>query len=100
MLRDLGCVNIADGSSLLEDLSIEKIIEEDPEFIFIVQQGDDTEAMQRTLDENLTGNPAWAGLSAVKEGRLFLMDRHLYHFKPNDRWGSAYEQLEALIYGE
>ncbi|MCR5263162.1 MAG: ABC transporter substrate-binding protein [Clostridiales bacterium] len=41
MLRDLGCVNIADGSDLLENLSIEKIIEEDPDRIFIVMQGSD-----------------------------------------------------------
>ena len=100
MLADLGCVNIADGSTLLEDLSIEKIIEEDPERIFIVRQGDDAEAMERTLSETLTGNPAWAGLTAVKEGRVHVMDKQLYHFKPNARWGEAYEQLAAILYGE
>ena len=99
MLSDLGCVNIADGSALLEDLSIEMIIEEDPDRIFIVQQGDDAEAMERTLSETLTGNPAWAGLTAVKEGRVHFMDKQLYHFKPNHRWGEAYEQLFALLYG-
>ena len=99
MLADLGCVNIADGSSLLEDLSIEKIISEDPDRIFIVRQGDDAEAMERTLNETLTGNPAWAGLSAVQEGRVHIMEKQLYHFKPNARWGEAYEQLAALLYG-
>ena len=99
MLRDLGCVNIADGSTLLEDLSLEKIIEEDPYRIFIVPQGDDAEAMERTLNDTLTGNPAWAGLTAVKEGRVHYMDKHLFHFKPNARWGEAYEELEALLYG-
>ena len=99
MLADLGCVNIADGSSLLEDLSIEKIISEDPDRIFIVRQGDDAEAMERTLNETLTGNPAWAGLSAVQEGRVHIMEKQLYHFKPNARWGEAYEQLASLLYG-
>jgi len=99
MLAALGCVNIADGSSLLEDLSIEVIIEKDPEFIFLVQQGDDVEAMERMLSETLTGNPAWSGLTAVKEGRMYFMDKHLFHFKPNARWGEAYEQLFALLYG-
>ncbi len=100
MLRDLGCVNIADGSGLLEDLSIEKIIEEDPDMIFITQQGSDSEGAQKALEDALTGNPAWAGLTAVKEGRVHMMDKSLYHLKPNARWGEAYEKLEKLIYGE
>ena len=29
-----------------------------------------------------------------------IMDKNLYHFKPNARWGMAYEQLEVLLYGE
>jgi iron complex transport system substrate-binding protein len=100
MLKDLGCVNIADGSDLLEDLSMEKIIEEDPDMIFIVQQGNDTEGTQQALKDALTGNPAWSGLTAVKEGKVYQMDRKLFHFKPNNRWDQSYEQLEQILYGE
>lgn len=100
MLKDLGCINIADGSDLLEDLSLEKIIEEDPDKIFIVQQGNDTEGTQQALKDALTGNPAWAGLTAVKEDRVYMMDRKLFHFKPNNRWDQSYAQLEQILYGE
>lgn len=100
MLKDLGCVNVADGSELLENLSIEKIIEEDPDRIFIVMQGSDQEGAQKTLEETLTGNPAWSGLTAVKENRVHYMDKTLYHLKPNNRWGTAYAELEQLLYGE
>ena len=100
MLRDLGCVNVADGSELLENLSMEKIIEEDPDMIFIVMQGSDQEGAKKTLEESLTGNPAWSGLIAVQEGKLFYMDKQLYHLKPNNRWGTAYEGLEKLLYEE
>lgn len=100
MLKDLGCVNVADGSDLLENLSIEKIIEEDPDRIFIVMQGSDQEGAQKTLEETLTGNPAWSGLTAVKENRVHYMDKTLYHLKPNNRWGTAYAELEQLLYGE
>ena len=100
MLRDLGCVNVADGSELLDNLSIEKIIEEDPDRVFIVMQGSDTEGAQKTLEENLLGNPAWSGLTAVQEGRVHYMDKQLYHLKPNNRWGIAYAELEKLLYGE
>ena len=98
MLADLGCENIADGSDLLEDLSIERIIEADPDRIFIVQQGNDAAGAEKALREALSGNPAWEGLTAVKEGRVYYMDRSLYHFKPNNRWGTAYAELEAILY--
>ena len=77
-----------------------RIIEEDPDMIFIVQQGNDTEGTQQALQDALTGNPAWAGLTAVKEDRVYHMDRKLFHFKPNNRWDQSYEQLEQILYGE
>ncbi|MBQ8389596.1 MAG: ABC transporter substrate-binding protein, partial [Oscillibacter sp.] len=50
MLRDLGCVNIADGSGLLEDLSMEAIIAADPDYIFAVLQGADAARARASLD--------------------------------------------------
>ena len=98
MLKDLGCVNIADGSDLLENLSIEKIIQEDPDMVFITQQGSDSAGAEKSLKAALTENPAWAGLKAVKEGEVHYMEKRLYHLKPNSLWGKAYEELEKLIY--
>lgn len=98
MLKSLGCINIADSdSSLLENLSIEKILEEDPEYIFIVQRGDDTEGMKAYVDTMMRENPAWLQLTAVQEGRLYFMDKNLYNLKPNHRWGEAYEKLEVIL---
>lgn len=100
MLTDLGCVNIADSdSSLLENLSLERIIADDPERIFIVMQGSDQAAVEEKLSAQLTGNSAWNGLTAVREGRLHFMDQKLYNLKPNDRWGEAYEKLTDLLFG-
>lgn len=100
MLTDLGCVNIADSdSSLLEDLSLERIIADDPDRIFIVMQGSDPAAVEEKLTAELTGNPAWSGLTAVKEGRVHFMDQKLYNLKPNDRWGEAYEGLADILFG-
>ena len=98
MLADLDCINIADSqSSLLEQLSLEVILQEDPDFIFAVLQGSDPTDAQRTLDETLLSNPAWQSLTAVKEGRFFVLDDQLYNLKPNARWGDAYEQLADLL---
>ncbi len=98
MLSALGCVNIADGSIYLDDLSLEQIIADDPEFIFIVEQGQDTATIEENLDELLRTTPAWSGLSAVREGRVYYMDSRLYNLKPNNRWGEAYDKLEKILY--
>ena len=98
ILRDLGCRNIADSdSSLLENLSIERILEADPEYIFIAQRGDDREKMMANVQTMMRENPAWLQLTAVKEGRVYYMDKNLYTLKPNHRWGEAYEQLEEIL---
>ena len=98
MLHSLGCVNIADSdTSLLENLSLEAILEADPDFIFIVQRGDDEAGMRAFVAAMMQENPAWQRLSAVEEGRLFFMDKNLYNLKPNHRWGEAYEKLEEIL---
>ena len=97
MLQSLGCVNIADSdATLLEQLSMERILQADPDYIFFVQQGDDTDGAMAQM-EQLLADPAWAGLTAVREGRVHLMDKALYNLKPNHRWGEAYEALEAIL---
>lgn len=69
MLKDLGCINIADSEdSLLEDLSLEVILEQDPDFIFVTTMGASEEAAMASLDELLLSNPAWASLTAVPGG--------------------------------
>ena len=99
MLADMGCINIADGESgLLEDLSVEAVIRAEPQHIFVVTMGSDTEAAMASLSSMMTENPAWGSLRAVAEGRLHVMDKTLFNLKPNDRWGEAYRKLyETLI---
>lgn len=98
MLADLGCVNIADSDkTLLEKLSIESIISREPYRIFVVVMGDDTEAAKNKLSSVMEENPAWGELEAVKENRLYFMDKRLFNLKPNARWAEAYEQLVEIL---
>ena len=99
MLKDLGCINIADrNGSLLEQLSIEAILQADPDYIFVVLQSADPADAQAILQTTLLDNPAWASLTAVQEGRYHVMDPNLYNLKPNAQWGKAYEQLADILY--
>ncbi len=98
MLKDLGCINIADSDdSLLENLSIESIIKADPYRIFIVQVGDDKEAVAAGINKMLESNPAWNELDAIKNDRVHYMDKTLFNLKPNARWYEAYEQLADIL---
>ncbi len=99
MLADLGCVNIADNdNAILEELSLEAIIQADPDYIFAVLQGQDAEAAMQTLEAALLSNPAWNTLRAVKTGSFYTLDNSLYNLKPNARWGEAYEKLADILY--
>ena len=94
MLAELGCRNIADGGAL-ESLSMEAILAEDPDHIFVVMQTADGQAV---LEETLLSDPAWQSLTAVQTGRYHVMDPALYNLKPNARWGEAYEILADILY--
>ncbi len=100
MLSDLGCVNLADrDGALLEDLSLEAIIQGNPDFIFAVYHGTDVAGAQANLEDTLLSNPAWGNLRAVREGNFYTMERRLYNLKPNALWGDAYERLAEILYG-
>lgn len=99
MLRDFGLENIVSRhESLLDTLSMEAIIAEDPDYIFVTTMGSDAAALDY-FSETYENNPAWAGLSAVKNGRFFLLPKDLFHYKPNARWADSYQYLLELLEG-
>ncbi len=98
MLKEMNTENIAERyPSLLEELSIEVIIKEDPAYIFVTTMGNEEKALQ-SLKETIGSSPAWKSLSAVKNDRLIILDKHLYHYKPNARWAESYRELGKIIY--
>jgi len=98
ILKDLHTENIASKyPSLLEDLSMEIIISENPDFIFITTMGNAEKAMD-TLRVSIMANPAWDNLSAVRNDKVFILPKDLFQYKPNARWGESYEYLEKIIY--
>ena len=98
MLAEMGLVNIADrAGALLESLTLEQILMDDPDWIFITTMGESRERAMDVLAEALTNNPAWGALTAVREGRVVELDKQLFHYKPNARWAQAYALLEDLL---
>ncbi len=94
MLSDLGLINIADSDkTLLDNLSLESIVKENPYHIFVVSMGDDIKKAEENFKKVMTESPVWATLDAVKNDRVYFMDKTLFNLKPNGRWLKAYEEL-------
>ncbi len=94
MLKEMGCVNIADDA-LSSELGIEAILEYDPQYIFISLMGNEDAA--RANVKSLLEGEAWSSLGAVKDGRVYILPKELFHFKPCTRWSEAYRYLADIL---
>ena len=95
MLREFGCVNISDEGLFSSGLNMESVIARDPDYVFFSVMGDE-EGVRRNVEEMLK-EPAWQALSAVQSGRVFILPKELFHFKPCERWAEAYRYLAELL---
>lgn len=97
MLNELGTYNIAENAPvLLDGLSLEEILLENPDFIFISTMGD--EAAAKAYMDGVLREDAWQHLDAVRDGRYAYLPKELFQFKPNKRWSEAYRYLAGLLY--
>lgn len=101
ILKEMGLVNIADTDALLsENLTMEAILVADPDWIFVVTMGANQAGAEQMLQDTLLSNPAWNTLTAVREGRYAVLDRELFHLRPNGRWAEAYKEIYGLLYAQ
>ena len=99
ILEDLGCVNIADkAEALLDNLSAEVILTEDPEYIFISVMGDYDNS--KAYMEELLSKPEYVALDAVKNGRVYFLPKELLQYKPCGRWDESYRYISTIINNE
>lgn len=100
----LGGNNIADSiDSVAKDnsgfipLSMEYIATQNPEVIFIVTHGD-PKAVKTELDNTLGANPLWQDVSAVKNGRVYVLPYQLFAVNPGTRIAQALNILADDLY--
>ena len=79
--------------------SLEKVVERDPDVILVVRHGNPEEAREENFSA-LFSNPAWAGLTAVQEGRVYELSEWLYLRYPGPRAAWAMQELRPLLYPE
>lgn len=95
MLEDLGLTNAA-PESLLEQLSMEGIVEANPDYLFVVLQGDTAEA-EAAFHELIAAQPAYQELKAVKTAQVYTLPKEFFQYKPNARWDEAYALLSEYL---
>ena len=103
MLNRLGAVNIIDAEAVngqsMVDYSMEKVLESNPDVLFIQMANGGEKAEQNALDE-IQNNPAWQEVRAVQEGRVYTVPREYSTLKPNARYPEAFAYFAEKLYGD
>ncbi|MDO5435031.1 MAG: ABC transporter substrate-binding protein [Clostridia bacterium] len=96
MLNDFGLVNIYDQcSSSGGNINSEFLLYSEPDYIFVSLMGDESAGLINI--SRFFSLPVWCELHAVRSGQVSILDRELFHFKPNSRWAAAYKELCAVL---
>ncbi len=99
MIELLGATNIAYGYRNAEriPINLEAVYAADPDII-LVQCHAGIKAARAHVEAEYGENPVWKSLSAVKEDRVYYLDKELFHNKPNSRFADAYKALAEILY--
>ena len=103
LLKRLHGVNIADLDSSLQGpyipLSLEYVVKQDPEVIFIISMGNTPDMMAR-FQEQMQSNEAWNQTAAVRQGRVYELPMDLFTVNPGSRVGDAMAYMADCLYGQ
>lgn len=103
--KKLGFVNVATaGGQVMKDsdtvpYSLEKLVENDPDAVFVVTMGDVKE-IQKNMKRDVENNPAWQTLRAVREQKVYFLPSDLFLVNPGLKMTSSVEYMAKLIYPE
>lgn len=102
IIKELGGVNAIEtdpenGMSGQVEISMENIYALDPDIIFIIQVV--SEEYTRNMHEEIVkDDPVWPELRAVKEGRVYYLEKNLFNNKPNKNYKEAYTRMAEYLY--
>ena len=102
MIDAMNATNIVDkwdGAATAErvDINLETVFAANPDIILVQCHAgkEDAEALVASL---YGSNPVWQSLDAVKNGKVFYLEKTLFHNKPNSRFAEAYKVLAGYLY--
>lgn len=77
-------------------LSVEKIIERNPDVVMLITHGD-PEAVKAAFEEEMGKNAAWKNLDAVKSGNVFVLPSNLFGSNPGTKVVEALEVMKENL---
>ncbi|KAA0955876.1 ABC transporter substrate-binding protein [Sporosarcina sp. ANT_H38] len=77
-------------------LSVEKIIERNPEVVMLITHGD-PEAVKAAFEGEMEKNAAWKNLDAVKSGNVFVLPSNLFGSNPGTKVVEALEVMKENL---
>ncbi len=78
-------------------INLETVYAANPDII-IVQCHAGTDAAMQQVADTYGSNEVWLALNAVKNGKVFYLEKTLFHNKPNRRFAEAYQKLAEILY--
>ena len=102
MVTAMKATNIVDGWENTKgadrlEINLETVLAANPDII-IVQCHAGTDAAKEQVESTYGSNPVWKSLNAVKNGKVFYLEKTLFHNKPNRRFAEAYQKLAEILY--
>lgn len=97
----LGFENVAakalKGASDKTPYSMEALLEQNPEIVFITSMGK-AEKIEKRLQTDFKNNPAWNGLGAVKNKKVFVLPENMFLINPGIHYPEAVAYMAKLAY--
>ena len=102
MAKYLRATNIADGwwneaQDIRLPINLESVYQAQPEYILI-----QCHAEKETVETNIAAvygdNAVWNALDAVKNDKIFYLQKSLFHNKPNRKFAEAYKIMAEILY--
>lgn len=101
----LGFVNIASGSTPIQGkpertpYSMEVLVEKNPDIIFITSMGA-KDKIEKRLQSDVQGNPAYAALTAVKNHKVYVLPEEMFLLTPGLRYPEAVQLMAKDVFPE
>lgn len=99
---ELGGINVVEedpvnGMTDSVELSMEEIYALNPDIILIPQTGAEGSTIAK-IKEMLGDDPVWNALDAVKNDKVYYIEKGLFHNKPNQYYKDAYIAMFGYLY--
>lgn len=99
----LGFENVAaaalKGKSDKTPYSMESLVGQNPDLIFITSMGK-AEEIENRLRKDFKKNPAWNSLAAVQQGKVYVLPERLFLINPGLRYPEAVKYMAKQVYPE